>query len=140
MEVIMKHLWAAGAILALTACDKGLTTPDPVDCYPCLTPKSICEPLNNGQKNWCNRIAGHPCNVLLTGTDKGWAAWVDWSDDYTVYWNNDVVSNPHWISECRMAHEACHITGLHDEVEADQCASRATRRNCVCRDGSLCLD
>jgi hypothetical protein len=90
--------------------------------------------METRQSEWCQKIAGKDCGILLADPwPYDYTAWVNWADGEAypvVFWNQEVLHNWHWFSTCRIAHEACHIAGIRDEDEADRCASEHTKRHC----------
>jgi hypothetical protein len=92
--------------------------------------------LDARQRRWCEAITGRDCAVSLSAIHPEYAAWVDWgSRPPGVFWNQRVLTDRQfWITEPRMAHEACHLkhglqpgwTAEEKEEYADWCARAYT--------------
>jgi hypothetical protein len=133
----MSRIWIVSTVLAAVAwgagCGGGSSplgpSQSPVD-------NAIYTYLKARQDHWCMEIGGEGCSVLLSAAHPEYAAWVDWGlSPPPVIWNERVLSDRQfWITDPRMAHEACHLkhgpqpTWTLQQMEdyADRCAIEHT--------------
>ena len=129
MKTVSKLLSTIAATWLTVACGsdfnpvgpEGMPVDDPVFQY-----------LEHKQKEWCEVITGKTCAVFVSLAEPTYAAWVDWRlREPAVFWNYRVLNGErHWITDPRMAHEACHLkhgprptwTDEQKEYYADHCA------------------
>lgn len=123
------RLMILAAILTLGGCASPTAPTGPDAGYP-LDPTHVISEL---QAEWCAALGTH-CTVWISDAHPEWAAWVNIHipGDNRVFWNPRVLEWPDraWATSCRMAHEAAHVAGAHDEEEATRVASEVTGQQC----------
>lgn len=133
MPRVWRLLSVVAALTVTVACGE---TPNPFGVNRIPTNDPIFHALESRQRYWCERITGETCLVYLSSVHPEYAAWVDWRlSSPAVFWNERVLTDRQfWITDPRMAHEACHLRhGWHPEWSpqkteefADQCALQYT--------------